>query len=197
MATLVEERTQGANQEQVRPAARTVMRQVEKIVARPDAKGMYAWAVLRIGIGWIFLWAFVDKLFGLGFATEADSAWLAGGSPTFGFLNFATKGPFAGFYQAMAGNAVVDWLFMLGLLFLGVTLMTGVMVRVGAFAGVGMLGLMYTAGFILPEHNLFLDEHIVYAVILVGLALTDAGRYLGLGRPWARIPLVERFPVLR
>ncbi|MEU1390068.1 hypothetical protein ABZ444_29030, partial [Nonomuraea sp. NPDC005730] len=46
----------------------------------------YVWAVARIAIGWIFLWAFLDKTFGWGFATPAGKAWVAGGSPTTGFL---------------------------------------------------------------------------------------------------------------
>ena len=59
-----------------------------------------------------------------------------------------------------------------------------------------MLALMYTAGFLLPEHNPFLDEHITYAVIMIGLAATAAGRTMGLGRWWAGTPLVRRYPVL-
>ncbi|MEV4569763.1 hypothetical protein AB0K12_38895 [Nonomuraea sp. NPDC049419] len=46
----------------------------------------YVWAAARIAIGWIFLWAFLDKTFGWGFATPSDRAWIAGGSPTTGFL---------------------------------------------------------------------------------------------------------------
>ena len=34
----------------------------------------YIWATLRIVMGWIFLWPFLDKTFGLGFATPADRA---------------------------------------------------------------------------------------------------------------------------
>ena len=43
-------------------------------------KARYALAVARIALGWTFLWAFVDKLFGLGFATAAEDAWINGGS---------------------------------------------------------------------------------------------------------------------
>ena len=46
----------------------------------------YVWAITRISIGWIFLWAFLDKTFGWGFATPAGKAWISGGSPTTGFL---------------------------------------------------------------------------------------------------------------
>ena len=142
------------------------------------------------------MWAFVDKLFGLGYATASEGAWINGGSPTSGFLNFATKGPFAEFYHGMAGNVVVDWLFMLGLLAIGLPLILGIGVRLAAAAGVLMLGLMYSAGFILPEHNPFLDEHIIYAVIMVGLIVAGAGRHLGLGNMWAKTRLVHKYPIL-
>ncbi|MEV4461832.1 hypothetical protein AB0J39_38970, partial [Microbispora sp. NPDC049633] len=46
----------------------------------------YAWAAARIAIGWVFLWAFLDKTFGFGFATPAAKAWTNGASPTTGFL---------------------------------------------------------------------------------------------------------------
>lgn len=121
---------------------------------------------------------------------------MAGGSPTYGFLNFGVKGPFAEFYNGIVGMMVVDWMFMLGLLAIGVTLLLGVGVRLGAYIGVLMLLLIYTAGFILPEHNPILDEHIVYAIIMLALAAAGAGRYLGLGKVWARTRLVRRFPIL-
>jgi len=50
-------------------------------------------------MGWTMLWPFLDKLFGLGFATSSDKSWLSGTSPTFGFLKFGTKGPFMQFFQ--------------------------------------------------------------------------------------------------
>ena len=43
---------------------------------------------LRLVMGFIFLWAFFDKVFGLGFATTTDKAWIYGMSPTTGFLSF-------------------------------------------------------------------------------------------------------------
>jgi hypothetical protein len=68
--------------------------------------------LLRYVMGSIFLWAFVDKTFGLGFATKSASAWMFGGSPTYGFLTYAAKGPFAGFFHSLAGNPLVDWMFI-------------------------------------------------------------------------------------
>jgi thiosulfate dehydrogenase [quinone] large subunit len=66
--------------------------------------------VLRIAMGWTFLWAFLDKAFGLGFATGRNAetgaitffgndAWIHGGSPTAGVVGFALKGPFKGTIQ--------------------------------------------------------------------------------------------------
>ncbi len=42
-----------------------------------------------------------------------------------------------------------------------------------------------------------MDDHLVYAGLLAVLALTAAGDTLGLGRLWARVPLVERFTFLK
>jgi thiosulfate dehydrogenase [quinone] large subunit len=147
-------------------------------------------------MGWTFFWSFLDKLFGLGFSTEAGKGWLAGGSPTFGFLKFAAKGPFADFYQGLASVELVEWLFMLGLLGVGVALLLGMGTRIAAAAGIAMYLLIYTAGFLPPEHNPFLDDHLINAVIQAGLAVANSGRVLGLGGWWAKTRLVRRFPFL-
>jgi hypothetical protein len=65
----------------------------------------YLWGALRLSMGWIFLWAFLDKILGLGFSTEAGKAWITGGSPTTGFLTFATKGPFEEFFKEYFGES--------------------------------------------------------------------------------------------
>ena len=89
-------------------------------------KTRYILAALRISLGWTFLWAFLDKLLGLGLSTAPENAWIAGGSPTYGFLTHATAGPLARLYQSIAGHPLVDALFMFGLAGLGVALMLGV-----------------------------------------------------------------------
>ncbi len=124
---------------------------------------------LRFVMAFIFLWAFVDKIFGLGFATTSEKAWLYGGSPTSGFLSFGTHGPFADIFKSLAGVAVVDWLFMLGLLFVGLTLLLNRLVVWGAVAGVLMMLLMWLS-MLPPENNPIVDEHIVYALVLTVLA---------------------------
>jgi thiosulfate dehydrogenase [quinone] large subunit len=125
---------------------------------------------LRLAMAFIFLWAFVDKTFGLGFATTADKAWIAGGSPTFGFLSFATKGPFADIFKSLIGIPAVDWLFMIGLLFIGLTLLFNKYVKWGAIAGSLMMILMWLAA-LPPENNPIVDDHIVYALVLITLAI--------------------------
>jgi|SRR3989338_7985685 len=126
--------------------------------------------LLRLSMGFIFLWAFIDKTFGLGFATTADKAWISGGSPTFGFLSFGVKGPFANLFHSLAGVGIVDWLFMLGLLFIGLALIFNKFVKWAAFAGVIMMLLMYLA-LLLPANNPIIDDHIIYALVLMLMGL--------------------------
>ena len=147
-------------------------------------KERYIWAALRIGMGWLFLWPFLDKLFGLGFTTAPEDAWIAGGSPTFGYLKFATSGPLALIFQSLAGTPIVDWLFMLGLLFIGLALLSGIGVSIAAYSGAVMVLLMWLSN-LPPEHNPFLDEHIVYVIVLIGLAIAKSGHWIGLGKWWS------------
>ncbi|MEU7696136.1 hypothetical protein OHB01_31920 [Microbispora hainanensis] len=156
----------------------------------------YVWAAARIAIGWVFLWAFLDKLFGWGFATPAAKAWINGGSPTTGFLKGTAEHTFGGLFGALAGQAWVDWLFMTGLAGIGTALVLGIGMRIAAGAG-GLLLLMMWAAELPLTTNPFMDEHIVYAIVLAGLALAGAGTTLGLGTRWAAIPLVRRFPILK
>jgi thiosulfate dehydrogenase (quinone) large subunit len=156
----------------------------------------YVLAGLRLALGWVFLWAFLDKLFGLGHETPSANAWINGGSPTKGFLGKAVSGPFEGFYHGFAGAAWADWLFMLGLAGIGIALIAGVAMRITAAAGAILLVAMWTA-VLPPENNPFMDDHLIYAGVLVLLALTAAGETLGLGKVWNRLPIVQRLPWLK
>jgi thiosulfate dehydrogenase [quinone] large subunit len=156
----------------------------------------YLLAGLRLSLGWVFLWAFIDKLFGLGFATPEKNAWINGGSPTKGFLGNAVTGPFEGIYHSIAGAAWADWLFMLGLLAIGTALILGIGMRLAAAAGSLLLVLMWTA-VLPPENNPFMDDHLIYAGVLILLALTTAGNTLGLGKMWTGLPIVRRQPWLK
>jgi thiosulfate dehydrogenase [quinone] large subunit len=146
----------------------------------------YVLAGIRLALGWTFLWAFLDKMFGLGHETAEKAAWINGGSPTEGFLGRAATGPFQGIYNDIAGQAWADWLFMLGLLGIGLALILGIGMRIAAAAGALLLVLMWTA-VLPPENNPFMDDHLIYAAVLVVLALTSAGRTLGFGTSWEKI----------
>lgn len=156
----------------------------------------YVLAGLRLALGWVFLWAFLDKLFGLGHETPSANAWVNGGSPTKGFLGKAVSGPFEGLYHNIAGAAWADALFMIGLGAIGIALIAGIGLRIAAASGALLLVLMWTA-VLPPENNPFMDDHLIYAGVLVALALTAAGNTLGLGGYWSRLPIVQRLPWLK
>jgi len=148
-------------------------------------------AITRILMGFYFLWAFLDKTFGLGFSTPAERAWLNGGSPTTGFLtNATTESPFAGVFAALAGNALVDWLFMLGLLGVGAALILGIGVRIGAIAGAAMLLFMYLAEFPLTLTGAttpLIDSHIIDMGIMAIAFFAVADQRISLAPTWRRI----------
>lgn len=179
----------------------------EAEIIRP--KGALIWAGLRIMMGITFLWAFLDKLLALGFSTGRNpetgaidffgpDAWISGGSPTDGLLEFGlhTKGPFVDFYQGLAGSAWVEWVYMLSMAAIGLGLLFGIGTRLAAIGGILWMGIFYTATAIWPEHNPLVDDHIVYALILAGVAYVGAGRWLGLGSKWRKTALVKKHPVL-
>jgi thiosulfate dehydrogenase [quinone] large subunit len=173
-----------------------------------------ALAVLRIAFGVTFLWAFFDKLLALGFHTGAvtneagtrtgidffakDGAWLNGGSPTKGFLAFGVPehNPFKGTFNSMAGDPWADWLFMIGLLGIGLALTFGVGMRIAAASGALLYLLMWVASLPL-ENNPVLDDHMLGAISVIVLGLAYAGDTWGFGKAWARTHLVRRYPVLR
>jgi thiosulfate dehydrogenase (quinone) large subunit len=168
-----------------------------------------ALAVLRVGFGLTFLWAFADKLLALGFHTGVDAqtgavdrfgpaAWINGGSPTTGFLKFGVPkdNPFKGFFNGMAGQGWADWLFMAGLLGIGIALTLGIGLRMAAAAGVLLYALMWSASLPL-ETNPVIDDHMLGAITLVVLAAALAGDTWGAGRAWAKTALVRRNPFLR
>jgi thiosulfate dehydrogenase [quinone] large subunit len=164
-------------------------------------------AVLRMGLGSIFLWAFLDKMFALGFSTgrledgsidffAQGGAALNGGSPTLGFLKFGSRGPLASFWQGIAGETWLNVLFMTVLAGVGLALLLGIGLRIAAISGsLLMLGMWSVA--LWPENHPFVDDHIIMALVLVVLALTAAGSTWGLGARWSRTRLVQRFPILK
>lgn len=185
------------------PRSRPVDLRVEASRPEPAQRAPSGWlAALRVGVGSVFLWAFADKLFGFGYSTPSERAWLNGGSPTKGFLSNVDVGPFAGFFRDIAGNVVVDWLFMLGLLGIGAAVLSGVALRLAAASGTLLMALMWAAewhparftgaGEATGSTNPLVEYHVVYALALIVVAVTYAGDRFGLGRRWAQLPFVRR-----
>lgn len=155
--------------------------------------GMTLLGVVRLMLGLVFLWAFLDKLFGLSFTTPPERSVLAGGSPTTGFLTHAVPegNPFTGVWSFFVGlNPLTDILFMAGLLGIGLALTLGIGMRVATVSGVAMYALMYFAEF--PPANIggatnpLLDDHLINAVLLIAMCLLGADRHVGLGSQWRR-----------
>ncbi len=179
----------------------------EDVVTHRPAR--QALAALRIGFGLTFLWAFFDKLLALGYATGKNpetgvvdrfgpDAWINEGNPTYGFLTFGVPedNPFKDFFVDIAGDAWTNWLFMLGLLGIGLALTFGIGIRLAGITGAILYLFMWVASFPL-ENNPVIDDHLLGAITVVVLALTLAGDTWGLGKMWAKTTLVRRFPVLR
>jgi thiosulfate dehydrogenase (quinone) large subunit len=173
-------------------------------IGRPAARLL---ATLRIALGAVFLWAFLDKTFGLGWVTPGGRGWIDGGSPTRGFLTGLTAGPARSAFRDIAGAGWADWLFMMGLLAIGLALVLGVGMRVAAVTGAVLLMLMWLAqwppartgiaGVPTGSTNPLVDSHLIDALVLGTLAALDAGRVWGLAGWWSRTTLVRRYQVLR
>ena len=161
---------------------------------------------LRLALGFEFLWAFLDKTFGLGYATASKDAWINGGSPTKGFLAGANVGPFQGVFRSLSGVAGMDWLFMIGLLGIGLALILGVAIRPAAFSGALLLLMMWAAvwapakiagGQPSGSTNPIVDDHIIGIfglIVLAGLATWGVSYF---GRKWASLRVIQTHPWLR
>ena len=176
-------------------------------VTYPRPTGAQVLAVLRITMGLTFLWAFLDKTFGLGYSTTSSHAWINGGSPTQGFLAHVQVGPLQAMLRDWAGQGWADWLFMIGLAGIGLALILGIGMRIAATTGVLLMAFMWFAEFPIARFdstgaatsstNPFIDYHLVYAIVLVALAVFAAGETWGFGRMWAKLDFVARNPWLR
>lgn len=169
--------------------------------------GTLAMIGLRLALGFLFFWAFIDKLFGLGYSTARSKSWLNGGSPTHGFLAGAQAGPLQGFFRWLGKlEPGMDWLFMIGLLGIGLALLLGVAIRPAALSGVVLVLMMWCAvwpaakvagGQPTASTNPFVDEHILEALALL-VVMSFAGTTTGfLGRWWSSLEIVQKFPWLR
>ena len=126
--------------------------------------------LLRLSIGWVLFYAGWSKV--VTFFTSAED-WTAAG-----FLSHL-EGPLADSFASLAGNVVVDYLNAYGLLLIGMALILGIFVRWSAFWGTVIMLLYFLAAYP-AEHSFIVEDHIVYAFVLIALAALGAGRVWGL-----------------
>jgi thiosulfate dehydrogenase [quinone] large subunit len=176
--------------------------------AEPAAKAKapgssVGWAFLsltRIAIGFVFFWAFIDKLFGLGFSTcrqddgsveyMCDAAWVNGARMTEGYLA-SSSGPFAEFFADLGKQAWTDWPYMIGLAGIGLALIFGIGTKIAMITGPLMLAMMYVSHSWPGEggnaNNPFVDDHMIQALAIIGIVLVELTyQSIGLGRWWRR-----------
>lgn len=142
--------------------------------------------LLRLLMGWIFLWAGFDKAIN-GFSAE-------------GFLTHATSGPLHGWFTDLGANAtalsVIEPLVTYGQILMGFAIFFGAATRSALFFAGIMMFLFYLSQFP-PEYDLFVDYYLVYIVVYLVLGALGAGRILGLDAFVERIGWVRDRPWMR
>ncbi|MCF7847408.1 MAG: DoxX family protein [Kiritimatiellales bacterium] len=137
--------------------------------------------VLRMVIGWHFLYEGISKLYTPG--------WTAAG-----FLTLS-RWAFSGFFHWIVENsqvlAVADFMVTWGLVLIGLGLIVGLLSRVASVAGILLLLMFYVAnppligmdfGVIREGNYLVVDKNTVEMFALAVLAIFPTGKYLGLDR---------------
>lgn len=174
----------------------------EDIVTSPGVRKLLA--VARIVLGFFFLWPFLDKLFGLGYATPVGQGWIAGTPPAQGFIG-RIENPLGTILQPIFGNRFGDFLFMFGLFGIGIAMIFGAGLKIAAWGGTLLVLLMWLSELPFAQTamvdgqmvrgatNPFLDDHWLEALILLICAYTLSGDTWGVGKTWARITNHNRF----
>lgn len=137
--------------------------------------------LLRLAIGWHFLYEGVVKLWNPG--------WSAGS-----FL-VDSKGLFSGLFQAMAANPgvleIIDFLNVWGLILVGLGLMLGALTRWAAIGGMVLLGFYYLSHpaligvqYAMPTEGsyLFINKNLIELLSLAVLFLFPTSHIIGLDR---------------
>lgn len=142
----------------------------------------------RIAMGWTFLYAALHHLGDSNFVT--------------GFLSHTKT--FHDIYAPLTKPSLAPALTFLveyGHLLIGLSLLTGLLIRLSAPFAIALMLLYWTAHMDFPyienANNFILDYHIVYAAVLVYLLVKRAGHVWGLDGWLENIGFVKRSPVLR
>ena len=124
----------------------------------------------RVALGWLFFYAGITKVL--------NPNWSANG-----FLVGAKT--FGAFYQSLTTPNIMPFINFInewGLTLLGISLILGIFVRLSSIFGAVLMLLYYfpILQFPYPNANSYIvDEHIIYALILLFFAALRAGRIMG------------------
>jgi thiosulfate dehydrogenase [quinone] large subunit len=142
---------------------------------------MIAITLLRVVIGWHFLYEGIAKLTSLSWSSA-------------GYLK-QSRGPLANVFKGIANDANllanVDLITMWGLTIVGVLLMLGLFTRLACLAGIGFLTMFYAANpplvgyfYSMPAEGSYLivNKNLVELFALIVVLLTGSGRFAGLDR---------------
>ena len=140
---------------------------------------MIAITVLRVAVGWHFLYEGIAKL--------SAPSWSAAG-----YLKQA-RGPFADLFKSLAAQpnllASSDLITMWGLSLVGVLLILGLFTRLACLGGIGFIVLFYLANppfvgyfYSIPSEGSYLvvNKNLVELCALVVVLVTGSGRFAGL-----------------
>jgi thiosulfate dehydrogenase [quinone] large subunit len=144
--------------------------------------------VLRVLVGWTFLYAGCWQIL-----QHYSAA---------GFLNHVvTFHNFFVYFSAPAVLPYTDFLMKWGHLLIGLSLVSGLMVRLSGPFGIVLMITYHFAHmdwpFIESHLNLFVDFHLVFAVVIGFLMTHRAGHVLGLDGVIEGLPAVARHPALK
>lgn len=144
--------------------------------------------VLRIMMGWTFLYAGVWQIW-----ENFDTA---------GFLNHVVT--FHDVFAVFAAPAILpytDFLVKWGHLLIGLSLVSGFLVRVSGPFAVLLMITYYFAHMKFPyiesNVNFLIDYHLVYATVIVFLMARRAGHVWGLDGLIEQLPIIEEHPTLK
>ncbi len=148
---------------------------------RTEAKWL---AVLRITTAWLLLYAGITKVL--------DPSWSAKGY-------LASAKTFPGIYGWFASPENIGWVNFLnewGLTLIGISLILGLGVRISSVLGAVLMLAYYFPVLEFPkvEHGFIVDDHIIYAAVLLFFAAVRAGRYYGLDNWCSNLPICRRYP---
>jgi len=144
-------------------------------------RALAAITVLRVVVGWHFLYEGVAKL--------TSPSWSAAG-----YLKQA-RGPFGDLFRSLASQpnllANADLITMWGLALVGMFLILGLFTRLASLAGIGFILLFYLCNppfvgyfYSIPTEGSYLivNKNLVELCALVVILVTGSGRFAGLDR---------------